>query len=68
MNFTEEDPRRLVDISFGFRDLFTRELIIFREFVQHLTKNTRSEVDLFIPAAIIMDSDKIVHAVRALKA
>jgi Fe-S-cluster containining protein len=67
LNFTEEDPRHLADLRFGFTELFTRELLLFQELVRHLTGRARNEVDLFIPAAIVMDHGKIVSALAELK-
>jgi len=66
LNFTETDPRQLAGLRFGFNDLFARELLLFRELVHHLTGTVRNEVDLFIPAVIVMDYKKIVPAVAAL--
>lgn len=66
LNFTEEDPRYLADLRFSFNDLFARELLMFRELVTNLTGNAKNEVDLFIPAALVMDYKKIVPAVTAL--
>ena len=66
LNFTAEDPRHLADLRFGFTDLFTRELLLFRELISKLTGSALNEVDLFIPAAIVMDYKKIVSAVAAL--
>ena len=66
LNFTETDPRQLAGLRFGFTDLFARELLLFRELISHLTGTAQNEVDLFIPAAIVMDYKKIVPAVAAL--
>ncbi|MFA7405535.1 MAG: YkgJ family cysteine cluster protein [Pelobacteraceae bacterium] len=66
LNFVEVDPRRLADLRFGFAELFTRELLLFHEFARCLTGTARNEVDLFIPAAIVMDYNKIVPAVLAM--
>jgi len=67
LNFTENDPRHLADLRFGFSELFARELLLFRELVRRLTGSARNEVDLFIPAAIVMDHEKIVSALAELK-
>jgi Fe-S-cluster containining protein len=67
LNFTGEDPRGLRDLRFGFTELFSRELLLFQELVHTLTGTVRNEVDLFIPAAIVMECNKIVAAVSALK-
>lgn len=67
LNFTEEDPRRLATIRFGFTRLFTQELRLFQELIRYLTSSVRNEVDLFIPAALVMDRNKIVPAISALE-
>lgn len=67
LNFTGSDPRALHDLRFAFTELFTRELLLFRELVRILTGTARNEVDLFIPAAVVLERDKIVSAVAALK-
>ena len=66
LNFSKEDPRQLDDLRFGFTDLFTRELFLFRELVSSLTGSALNELDLFIPAAIVMDNNKIVTAIKSL--
>ena len=66
LNFTEEDPRRLGDLRFGFTELFAQELLLFQELVRLLTGTAQNEVDLFIPAAIVMDHEKIVLALAAI--
>ena len=66
LNFVETDPRPLTDLRFGFAELFTRELVLFRELIGHLTGSARNEVDLFIPAALVMDRQKIIQAITAL--
>lgn len=66
MNFTEDDPRHLTDLRFGFTELFTRELLLFQQLVHHLTGSVRNEVDLFIPAALVIDRNGIVPAIAAL--
>lgn len=67
LNFTGEDPRHFRDLRFAFTELFTRELLLFRELVHTLTGTARNEVDLFIPAAVVMEREKIVSAIAALK-
>ncbi|MBI5484237.1 MAG: YkgJ family cysteine cluster protein [Deltaproteobacteria bacterium] len=66
LNFVQKDPRLLADLRFGFNELFTRELMLFREFTDALTGAKRNEVDLFIPAALLMDQDKIILAIKNL--
>lgn len=67
LNFTGDDPRTLHDLRFGFTELFTRELLLFRELVHTLTGIARNEVDLFIPAAVVMEREKMIAAIAALK-
>lgn len=67
LNFTGDDPRTLHGLRFGFTELFTRELLLFRELVHTLTGIARNEIDLFIPAAVVMEREKIIAAVAALK-
>lgn len=66
LNFTDTDPRSLELLRHGFTELFSRELRLFQELVHHLTGSVRNEVDLFIPAAVVMDREKVVSAVRTL--
>lgn len=66
LNFTGEEPRDLEELRFGFTELFARELLLFQELVRLLTGTARNEVDLFIPAAIVMDRNRIVPAITAL--
>lgn len=67
LNFTGDDPRQFTDLRFGFTALFTRELRLFQELLHHLTGRVRNEVDLFIPAALVMDRSRIVAAVAELE-
>lgn len=67
LNFTEGDPAQLIGIRFGFSGLFARELLLFQELIHYLTGNVRNEVDMFIPAAIVMEEDEIREAVRRLE-
>lgn len=66
LNFVETEPRLLTNLRFGFTELFSQELLLFRELLRHLTGTPRNEVDLFIPAAVVMDSNKIVSAISEL--
>jgi Fe-S-cluster containining protein len=66
LNFTGDDPRTLHDLRFAFTELFTRELLLFQEVVHTLTGIVRNEVDLFIPAAVVMEREKIIAAILAL--
>ncbi len=66
LNFTDADPRQYADLRFGFTDLFNRELLLFRELLRRLTGSARNEVDLFIPAALVIEYDKAVSAIKTL--
>ncbi len=67
LNFTSGDPRHFADLRFEFTELFSRELRLFQELIHCLTGTIRNEVDLFIPAAVVMDCNKIVTAIATLK-
>ncbi len=64
LNFVEEDPRSMDDLRYGFTELFTQELLLFKELIRLLTGRVKNEVDLFIPAAILMDREIIVSVVN----
>ena len=66
LNFTDEDPRHLADLRFGFTELFAQELALFQHLIRDLSGRALNEVDLFIPAAIVMARDKIVPAIISL--
>jgi len=65
-NFIGEDPRRFRELRFEFEKLFAEELLIFQELIFCLTGSIRNEVDLFIPAALLIDDDKVVEAIASL--
>jgi Fe-S-cluster containining protein len=67
LNFMSGDPRQLSDLKFAFMDLFARELLLFQELLKGLTGTARNEVDLFIPAALVMVESSIIEAVKALE-
>lgn len=66
LNFVSGDPRQLPEIRFACMDLFARELLLFQELLKSLTGTVRNEVDLFIPAALVMSENNIIEAVKAL--
>lgn len=66
MNFVQKDPRLLDSLRFRFNELFTRELMLFREFTDILSGVPRNEIDLFIPAAVLLDQVKLVPALESL--
>lgn len=63
LNFTNADPISMLDIRFDFIDLFGRELMLFRDFATQLTGVPHNEIDLFIPAAIVMEKNIITASI-----
>jgi Fe-S-cluster containining protein len=59
LNFRECDPMVLKDISHSFNDLFTQELLLFRELTRRLFGVAVNELDTIIPAAVFLDSDTV---------
>jgi len=66
LNFVEENPLKFEDLRFGFTELFAQELLLFREFIHILTGSKISEVDTIIPAAIVLELDRIVPVVKKM--
>ena len=66
LNFSGKDPRTLTDIRFAFTDLFARELQLFWEMMFQLNGTIRNEVDLFIPAALLIERDTLLRALLEL--
>jgi Fe-S-cluster containining protein len=66
LNFSGSDPQRFTDLRFEFTELFSRELLLFQRLIYQLTGTIRNEVDLFIPAAVVLDCRKIVDAIKRL--
>lgn len=66
LNFTDLEPRDLADLRFDFKEIFSRELLLFREFTHLLIGTVRNEIDLFIPAAVVIESSRIVTAAKVL--
>lgn len=59
LNFVESDPRRLEDLRHGFNDLFTQELLLFRELTRRMFGRAVNELDTIIPAAAFLDADML---------
>ena len=59
LNFVDSDPIRLVDIRHPFNDLFTQELLLFRELMRRIFGKAVSELDTIIPAAVFFDADTV---------
>lgn len=65
-NFTDSNPRELSTLRFGFRDLFARELLLFQKFIHGMAGIVRNEVDVFIPAAVVLESSIVIPAILNL--
>lgn len=59
LNFTASDPIGLVDIRHPFNDLFTQELLLFRELMRRIFGKAVNELDTLIPAAVFLDQNSI---------
>jgi len=55
LNFKDTDPLVREDLRWAFRDNFTREIELFREFTARLTGTPVNEMDTFIPTALFID-------------
>ncbi len=58
LNFPGEDPLGREELRWSFRRTFERELSLFREFTALLLGRPRSELDTFIPTALLIDFEK----------
>lgn len=67
LNFVAKNPRKLRGLRFAFTELFAQELLLFHELTNNLTGTPISEVDMFIPAAIVFDREKILPVIRGLE-
>lgn len=59
LNFVDCDPLNLVDIRHPFNDLFTQELLLFRELMRRMFGRAVSELDTIIPAAVFLDAENL---------
>ncbi|GFO63451.1 hypothetical protein GMPD_13700 [Geomonas paludis] len=58
MNFTAVDPLELPALTAPFDAIFTEEVALFRDFTQKLLGQRVSELDTFIPLALMIDFDR----------
>jgi hypothetical protein len=68
LNFIKKNPRKLRGLRFGFLELFAQELLLFHELTRSLAGAEVSELDLFIPAAIVLERDAVLPVIRMLLA
>jgi hypothetical protein len=59
LNFQGCDPMLFEDLSHSFNDLFTQELLLFRELTRRLFGVAVNELDTIIPAAVFLDSGTV---------
>ena len=66
LNFIGEDPLEYEGLRFRFKELFTHELLLFQEMMRILTGRTLSEADTIIPAAIVLELDKVLPVIKEM--
>jgi hypothetical protein len=66
LNFVDEYPLEFEGLRFRFKDLFAQELLLFQELIRILTGRTLSEVDTIIPAAIVLELDRVVPLIKKM--
>jgi hypothetical protein len=66
LNFKQLDPRLLHELRFSFHELFSNELELFHEMMRCLIGRQLSEIDLFIPAATVLNLDETVAAIKKM--
>jgi Fe-S-cluster containining protein len=59
LNFVDCDPLLLKGIRHSFNELFTQELLLFRELTRRLFGRAVNELDTIIPAAVFLDADTV---------
>lgn len=57
-NFPVEDPLELTGLEAPFEEMFRQEVALFREFTELLLKKRLSELDTFIPTALLIDFNR----------
>src|SRR6185369_1663840 len=55
LNFVEGDPMELAGLRAPFDAMFRQEVALFRDFTEKLLKKRVSELDTFIPTAVLID-------------
>jgi Fe-S-cluster containining protein len=59
LNFVDCDPASLEDLRYPFNELFTQELLLFRELMTRLFGRGFNELDTIIPAALFLDGETV---------
>lgn len=60
LNFIGCDPLLVKELRAPFNDIFSRELLLFREFTKQLLGQPFNELDTLIPAALFLDFDHFI--------
>ncbi|MEA3464581.1 MAG: YkgJ family cysteine cluster protein [Thermodesulfobacteriota bacterium] len=55
LNFTDVDPLTINELRSSFRQLFQREVELLSQFSLQLTGRSQTELDTFIPTALLID-------------
>jgi Fe-S-cluster containining protein len=59
MNFLDQDPLELPGLAAPFDEIFREEVALFRVFTEELLGKSVSELDTFIPTALLIDFDNV---------
>jgi Fe-S-cluster containining protein len=59
MNFVGEDPLKLAGLAAPFDAMFRQEVALFRDFTGELLQKRMSELDTFIPTALLIDFENL---------
>ncbi len=66
LNFVDVDPVAIMALRHPFRDLFSQELLLFRELTRQLAGVPINELDTLIPAAVFIDADMLAVCTATL--
>lgn len=66
LNFVDVDPVAIMALRHPFRDLFSQELLLFRELTRQLVGVPINELDTLIPAAVFIDADMLAGCTATL--
>ncbi len=66
LNFVNDNPLEFEDLRFRFTEIFTQELLLFHELTRKLSGKKVSEVDTIIPAAILLDLERVVPLISQM--
>ena len=58
MNFVDDDPLQLSGLRADFDEMLRQEVSIFRDFTGAFLQKRMSELDTFIPTALLIDFER----------